>query len=84
MARQKLIHIHSTAQNSTNDGPKLPTIGQIEYGEIAINYLKGNETISIKNNSNEIKSLSMNAPFFFNSNGNGGIETSATSGGGGR
>ena len=75
MSRQKLIHIHSVAQNSDSNGPKLPTSSQIEYGELAINYLKDNETISIKNNNNEIKSLSLNAPFFFNTNGKGGIES---------
>ena len=81
MARQKLIHIHSVAKNSANDGPKLPTSDQIEYGEIAVNYLKDNETISIKNSYGEIKSLSLNAPFFFNTNGKGGIETALSKGG---
>ena len=34
--------------------PKLPTPDSIEYGEIAINYADGVETISIKNSANEI------------------------------
>ena len=37
-----------------NDQPKLPTSSQIEYGEIAINYAKDHETMSIKNGNNEI------------------------------
>ena len=32
----------------------MPTPTQIEYGEIAINYLKDNETISIRNSEDEI------------------------------
>ena len=46
MARNKLINIHSVALNTAGDGPKLPTKDQIEYGEIAVNYLDGYETIS--------------------------------------
>ena len=37
-----------------NGKPKLPTPDQIVYGEIAINYAKDAETISLKNNSDEI------------------------------
>ena len=37
-----------------NGKPKLPTLDQIVYGEIAINYAKDAETISLKNNSDEI------------------------------
>ena len=57
MARQKIIHIHSVQQNATNDGPKLPTKDQIEYGELAVNYLKDNETVSLRNSSDEIVTL---------------------------
>lgn len=57
MARQKIIHIHSVQQNDTNNGPKLPTKDQIEYGELAVNYLKDNETVSLKNSSDEIVTL---------------------------
>ena len=43
----------------TEDGrPKLPTSDQIVYGEIAINYAKDVETISLKNNSDEIVTFS--------------------------
>ena len=51
MARH-LQHVRSNVVN--NDQPKLPTSSQIEYGEIAINYAKDHETMSIKNGNNEI------------------------------
>ena len=54
MARNKLINIHSVALNTSGDGPKLPTKDNIEYGEIAVNYLDGYETISIRNSNDEI------------------------------
>lgn len=57
--RQKLIHIHSKDQNTAKTGPKLPTADTIEYGEIAVNYLKDNETISFRNSSNEIVQVAM-------------------------
>ena len=34
--------------------PKLPTPDKLVYGEIAVNYLKGHETLSIKNSADEI------------------------------
>lgn len=58
MAEQKEIKIlHKKSAATAGGGPKLPTSSQLEYGEIAINYSKGNETISFKNNSNEIVTL---------------------------
>ena len=48
----KIIHKHSNVVNDSK--PKLPTKEQLEYGEIAINYAKWNETISLKNSSDEI------------------------------
>lgn len=39
--------------------PKLPTSDQLSEGEIAINYAEGYETLSFKNNSNKIVSLSV-------------------------
>lgn len=33
-------HVKSSSPNSESNGPKLPTSKQIEFGEIAINYLK--------------------------------------------
>lgn len=47
-----LVHIHSV---QTTDGqPKLPEPSMLNYGELAINYAKGYETISLKNNSDEV------------------------------
>ena len=52
-------HVKSNVKNG--DGPKLPTSGQIKFGEIAINYLKDYETISIKNSDQEIVTFSSDA-----------------------
>jgi len=41
-----------------NNAPKLPTSSQIDYGEIAINFAKGHETISVRNNNDEIVAFS--------------------------
>ncbi len=51
-----LIHAHSVVVNEGN--PKLPDTNRIEFGEIAVNYAKGYETLSIKNNNNEIVTFS--------------------------
>ena len=40
-----------------NGKAKLPTAEQLEYGEIAINYAKGKETLAIKNDEDEIVKL---------------------------
>lgn len=45
---------HKKSTVIENGGPKLPTAAQLELGEIAINFAKGYETLSIKNNNNEI------------------------------
>ena len=39
--------------------PKIPTADQLNYGELAINYNDGKETISFKNSNNEIVALSV-------------------------
>ena len=49
-----IIHKNSSEKNSENNGPKIPDANDIEYGEIAINYDKGNETLFIKNNEDDI------------------------------
>ena len=49
-----IIHKNSSERNTGNNGPKIPDANDIEYGEIAINYDKGNETLLIKNSNNEI------------------------------
>lgn len=46
--------IHKNSNVVDNKKPKLPTENDLVYGEIAINYGKGAETISIKNSQNEI------------------------------
>lgn len=51
MARH-VIHAHSV--KTDNGNPKLPDLDRIEYGEIAINYASGAETISFKNTNNEL------------------------------
>lgn len=54
-----LLHLKS---NQLVEGKaKLPTPESIEYGEIAINYAAGNETISLKNANNEIVTFSSNS-----------------------
>ena len=50
----KLIHIKSKQRGEDNLSPKLPTCEQLEYGELAINYGEGIETIAIKNDKDEI------------------------------
>ena len=46
--------IHKKSKNLVNGVAKLPTAEQLEYGELAINYYDGQETITIKNSENEI------------------------------
>lgn len=50
----KLIHIKSRQRGENETSPKLPTCEQLEYGEIAINYGDGIETIAIRNENDEI------------------------------
>ena len=50
----KLIHKKSKQRGDDNVSPKLPTCEQLEYGEIAINYGDGIETIAIRNENDEI------------------------------
>lgn len=53
---QKVLNKRSS---SLVDGEaKLPTASQIDYGEIAVNFADGHETLSIKNNNNEIATFS--------------------------
>ena len=59
MSNKTVNHVSHKKSVVTEDGrPKLPTSDQIVYGEIAINYAKDVETISIKNNSDEIVTFS--------------------------
>lgn len=45
----KILHL----RNADNDADQ-PSVNDLEYGQIAVNYQKGNEKIMIKNNENEI------------------------------
>ena len=59
MTNKNIEHlIHKRSSQVVDNQPKLPTSEQIEYGEIAVNYSKGHETLSIKNSNNEIKTFS--------------------------
>ena len=53
---QKVLNKRSTVV--TNGSPKLPTAQQLDYGEIAINYADGYETMSIKNSTDDIVTFS--------------------------
>lgn len=56
MARKALIH-KNTNQTTNNGGvlsPKLPTVGTLQKGEIAVNYKNGYETLSIENDQGEV------------------------------
>lgn len=44
-----------------NGKPKLPSPNQLDYGEIAVNYASGHETLSLKNDAGNIVSLSVNS-----------------------
>ena len=51
-----LIHAHSSVV--TEGEPKLPAASRIEYGEIAVNFAEGHETLSIKNSNDDIVTFS--------------------------
>ena len=52
--KAKLIHIKSKQHGEDKNSPKLPTSDQLQYGELAINYGDGIETIAIRNENDEI------------------------------
>ena len=49
----KIIHKHSSVITE-NGKAKLPTADQLDFGELAINYASGVETISLKNENKDI------------------------------
>ena len=60
MAGNKTI-LNKRSNAVNGDGtPKIPTSGQLQYGEIAINYAAGVETLSIKNSYDNIVTLPIN------------------------
>lgn len=64
MANDKKYHvIHKHSLVTVEGLPKLPTSGSVEYGEIAINYAKSAETISIRNSEDEIVTFSCDDKF---------------------
>lgn len=59
MANLQIEHLQHQKSNIVEDGkPKLPSSTQLEYGEIAINYADGVETMAIKNSNNDIITFS--------------------------
>ena len=50
----KLIHIKSKQRGEDGLSPKLPAPEILEYGELAINFGEGIETLAIKNEKDEI------------------------------
>ena len=60
MAGNKIILNKRSNAVNVDGTPKIPTSGQLQYGEIAINYAAGVETLSIKNSDNNIVTLPIN------------------------
>lgn len=59
--KNKIIHKRSS---TIIDGKaKLPTVEQLDYGELAINYANDVETIAFKNDKNEIVEIRSNRYF---------------------
>ena len=52
--------IHKKSKVNENGQAKLPTKEQLVYGELAVNYAKGLETISLKNDDDEIVTFRTN------------------------
>ena len=50
----KKLLLKRSNQTITGGKPKLPTQDQLDYGELAVNYAAGLETLSIKNSNNQI------------------------------
>lgn len=53
---QKILNKRSNVVTEDKTA-KLPTIDQLDYGELAINYADGCETIAIKNSTNSLVEL---------------------------
>jgi len=55
MAEKRHVqHLRSKVVELNSGQPKLPLASELQYGELAINYHKGTETVSFKNDENEI------------------------------
>ena len=66
----KILHKKSNAV--TNGVPSLPSPSVLDYGEIAINYKAGKETISIKNDAGEIATFISSSQQAFEKTANDG------------
>lgn len=55
---EKYTVVHKKSKVLVEGSPKLPSASTIGYGEIAINYADGHETLSIKNSSDKIATFS--------------------------
>lgn len=55
--------IHKRSSTIIDGKAKLPTVEQLEYGELAINYANDVETIAFKNDQNEIVEIRSNKYF---------------------
>ena len=51
---KKYTVLHKKSNVLVNGEPKLPSASTLQYGEIAINYAAGGETLSIKNSADEV------------------------------
>ena len=71
--RNIVKNIRSNSVGS-NGKPKLPSPNQLDYGEIAVNYASGHETLSLKNDGNKIVSLSVNSVEDVKVNGSGVVK----------
>ena len=60
MAVNNIILNKRSSDVNDNGTPKIPTSEQLQYGEIAINYADGLETLSIKSSNNNIVTLPIN------------------------
>lgn len=56
MGNKHLVHLKSvqTVSDGTTVSPKLPNPEDLYYGELAVNFRAGSETISMKNDSDDI------------------------------
>lgn len=65
---KQLRHVEHLKSNVVESGrPKLPDPSKLGYGEIAVNYADGVETISIRNSNNQIKTFTPNTNVYIKS-----------------
>ncbi len=65
---KQIRHVEHLKSNVIQSGrPKLPDPSKLKYGEIAVNYADGVETISLKNSNNQIKTFTPNTNVYIKS-----------------